>query len=82
MVVGLPCVVSPLPSYVELWRKLVSYGEPFIITKDDTTWEIELKSLMLTNTREWIGEYARKCVVEDYNIDTIGKQFVSILEGI
>lgn len=81
MVLGLPCIVSAVPAYVELWKLKYKDVEPFIIVEDNT-WEEKIKFLMDENNRRTMGEYARKCVVDEYHIDTIGKKFVEIVEGI
>jgi len=89
MVLGLPCIVSALPSYVELHEKYVSYysegiinSEPFFIANNLEGWKNSLVSLGPKETRKMVGESARECVKDAYNIDTIGTQLVSLLGGL
>lgn len=79
MVIGIPCVASPIPAYVDLYDKFDPH--PFILTDNsEKSWLDCVAALEDPMIRKNLGEYGRKCVIEDYNIDNIGQQFLEILK--
>jgi hypothetical protein len=77
MVLGLPCIVSPIPAYIPIIRQ----GRTGYICYDNNTidWTTYLRLLVGADTRERIGTMARNDVVDKYSIDSIGKRWLEIL---
>lgn len=78
MVIGLPCIVSPIPAYVDLFNKYTK--KPFIIATNEEEWKESLRLFKDKELRESTGKWARECVKDDYHIDKIGMQLVEILK--
>ena len=78
MVLGLPVIASPIPAYLSIVRQ----GKNGFITRTNTLeeWEIYLKLLKNWRLRKVIGKQAREDVIDRYNIDQIGIEWIKILE--
>lgn len=79
MVLGLPIVASPFPSYLKLFKQ----GKNGFICHTNTLDEFEVYLSALKNQalRERIGKTARESVVDRYSMDTIGQRWLEILNG-
>lgn len=72
MVLGTPVITDPIPSYLSLIRD----GENGYIANNQAEWVIKLMQFRDEATRERIGRQGRLDVIDAYNIDTIGEQWL------
>jgi len=80
MVLGVPVVVSPYPSYVDL----ISNWEDGVICMQNTPddFRVALHVLQEPKIREKMGRRGRAKVVDRYSQDTIGKEWIQFLQSI
>lgn len=78
MVLGVPVIASPYPSYV----KLIKHGENGLLCKNNTIVEFTsyLNYLGEEEFREEIGRAGRATVVDKYTMDNVGKMWVEAFE--
>lgn len=78
MALGLPVIVSPIPSY----KKIIRHGYNGFLAENMNDW---VKYLILSkdvNIRRDIGMKAREDVLKEYSIDVIGERWLSLINRI
>ena len=78
MILGVPTIVSPFPSYA----KLITNGVDGFVCYMNTPEEFHdyLEYLQDEKVRDRIGTAGRQRVINDYHIDTVGKKWLEALE--
>lgn len=79
MILGIPTIVSPFPDYTKLITNGIDGFVCYMNTPDE--FHEYLEYLQDEKVRESIGKAGRQRVIEEYNIDTVGKRWLEVLES-
>ena len=75
MALGMPVIVSPLPSYTDV----INNGSNGYIASSPEEWKRALCEVESEEVRERIGRQAREDVIDKFSIENIARQYLDVI---
>jgi glycosyltransferase involved in cell wall biosynthesis len=82
MALGLPVVVSPIPSYIDLVTRFGSSSPVGFVANSPADWATAFRLLSNAKERRRIGANARKVARAHYSIERIGRRWMMVFESL